>query len=145
LELVAALPAVIRAAGAVDLDDLRDFATTDPAAVTAVCEAATATAKVIAGVLAVVNPSVLVIGGSVASLPGFMDRVEAVTRATAPLWATLDLVIEAAATDHLLGAIGAAAAGYGGAGGATLLVPEHIGRSINEHQKPTAADPLGNR
>ncbi len=129
LELVAALPAVIRAAGALDLDDLRDRATNDVAAITAIHEAATATATVVAGVLAVVNPSVLVIGGSVASLPGFMERVEAVTRATAPQWATLDLVIETAATDHLLGAIGAAAAGYGTGGGTAPLVAQQVALS----------------
>ena len=112
LELVASLPAVIRAAGAKDLDDLRDRCGRDPAAKAAIHEAATATAKVVAGVLAVVNPSVVVIGGVVASLPGFMERMESLTHSTAPHWATLDLVIEAAATDHLLGAIGAAAASY---------------------------------
>lgn len=112
LELVAALPAVIRAAGAADLDDLRERSSWDPVAAAAIDDAARATGGVVAGVLAVVNPSVLVIGGSVASLPGFIDRVEAVARATAPSWATLDLVVEAAATDHLLGAIGAAAAGH---------------------------------
>lgn len=112
LELVAALPAVIRAAGAADLDDLRERSAWDPVAAAAIDDAARATGGVVAGVLAVVNPSVLVIGGSVASLPGFIDRVEAVARATAPSWATLDLVVEAAATDHLLGAIGAAAAGH---------------------------------
>lgn len=124
LELVAALPAVLRAAGAADLDDLQDRATRDPAAKTAIYDAATATAKVIAGVIAVVNPSVLVIGGSVASLAGFMGRFETVTRATAPLWATLDLVIEAAETDHLLGAIGAAAAGFAMLGGAMPLIAQ---------------------
>ncbi|MDA8438433.1 MAG: ROK family protein [Propionibacterium sp.] len=122
LELVASLPAVIRAAGASDLDDLRERATTDPVAAAAIAGAATATGGVIAGVLAVVNPSVLVIGGSVASLPGFIDRVEAVARATAPSWATLDLVVEAAATDHVLGAIGAAAAGHAALEGAIPLV-----------------------
>jgi len=116
LELVAALPAVIRAAGATDLDDLRTRAGHDAVAAAAIRDAATATAKVIAGVLAVVNPSVLVIGGSVASLPGFMEKVESVVRATAPRWATLDLVVEAAATDHLLGAIGAAAAAHAALG-----------------------------
>lgn len=122
LELVAALPAVIRAAGAADLDDLRERAAHDPAAVAAIENAATATAGVIAGVLAVVNPSVLVIGGSVASLPGFIDRVEAIARATAPSWATLDLVVEAAATDHVLGAIGAAAAAHAALEGSMPLL-----------------------
>jgi len=150
LELVAALPAVILAAGAADLDDLRDLATRDPAAATAIHDAATATAQAIAGVLAVANPSVLVIGGSVASLPGFMDRFETVTRATAPLWATLDLVIEAAATDHLLGAIGAAAAGHGVVEGSTPFAGEHVTPSIKESQKTTAqkttaGSPVGRR
>ncbi|MGN6330966.1 MAG: ROK family protein [Motilibacteraceae bacterium] len=112
LELVAALPAVIRAADAEDLEDLRERATSDPAAAAAIAAAARATAGVIAGVLAVVNPSVLVIGGSVASLPGFLEQVETITRSAAPSWATLDLVVEAAATDHILGAIGAAAAAH---------------------------------
>lgn len=112
LELVAALPAVIRAAGAEDLDDLRTRATTDQRAAAAIHDAATATGGVLAGVLSVINPSVVVVGGSVGSLPGFLERVEQVARETAPSWATLDLVIEAAATDHLLGAIGAAAAAH---------------------------------
>ncbi|HEU0206485.1 MAG TPA: ROK family protein [Pseudolysinimonas sp.] len=122
LELVAALPAVIRAAGATDLDDLRERSTRDPAAAAAINAAARATAGVVAGVLAVVNPSVLVIGGSVASLPGFIEQVETIARATAPSWATLDLVVEAAATDHLLGAIGAAAAAHAALEGTVPLV-----------------------
>lgn len=122
LELVAGLPAVIRAAGAVDLDDLRERASRDPAATAAVADAATATGRVVAGVLAVVNPSVLVIGGSVASLPGFLERVESVARATAPSWATLDLVVEAAATDDVLGAMGAAAAAHAALEGATPVL-----------------------
>lgn len=92
----------------------------------AIVGAASATGRVVAGVLAVVNPSVLVIGGSVASLPGFLERVETVTRAVAPQWATLGLLVEAAATDHLLGAIGAAAAGYGPLGGAVPLVAQEV-------------------
>ena len=132
LELVAALPAVIQAAGAADLDDLQRRATRDRAARTAIQNAAAATGKVLAGVLAVVNPSVVVIGGSVASLPGFMDRLGAVTRATAPLWATLDLVIEAAETDHLLGAIGAAAAAYSALGGAVPLTGRKVIVSSDE-------------
>lgn len=122
LELVAAAPAVIRAAGAADLEDLRERAGNDPAAVAAIDAAATATGGVLAGVLAVVNPGVVVIGGSVASLPGFMQRVESVARSAAPRWATLDLVVETAATDHLLGAIGAAAAGCAELDGAVPLL-----------------------
>lgn len=126
LELVAALPAVIRAAGAADLDDLRARSIRDPAATTAIADAATATGRVVAGVLAVVNPSVLVIGGSVASLPGFIGRVETVARATAPSWATLDLVVEAAGTDDVLGAIGAAAAAHAALEGATPLLSRDL-------------------
>lgn len=140
LELVAALPAVIRAAGAADLEDLRDRARRDAAAVAAISDAATATGKVIAGVLAVVNPSVLVIGGSVASLPGFMERVETVVRATAPRWTTLDLVVEAAATDHLLGAIGAAAAGYAALEGAVPFV-NRDGRLVWAAQPAAVSSP----
>jgi predicted NBD/HSP70 family sugar kinase len=144
LELVAALPAVLRAAAARDLDDLRDRATWDPAAMAAIVGAASATGRVVAGVLAVVNPSVLVIGGSVASLPGFLERVETVTRAVAPQWATLGLLVEAAATDHLLGAIGAAAAGYGPLGGAVPLVAQEVAVAGDVRSGPRGASTASN-
>lgn len=109
LELVARLPAVVRAAGARDVADLREHAT-GPEAARAIRAAATAAGGVLAGVLAIANPSVVVVGGSVAGLPGFLPRLEAVARDAAPSWATLGLAVEAADTDHLLGAIGAATA-----------------------------------
>lgn len=112
LELVAGLPAVMRMAGTVDLDELRSLASVDVAVKDAITAAATATAKVVSGVVAVVNPSVLVVGGSVATLPGFLEQLEALVRTAAPNWATLDLMFEAATTDHVLGAIGAAAAAH---------------------------------
>lgn len=111
LELVACLPAVIRAAGANDVNDLRNRAT-EPKPARAIDAAATAAGGVLAGVLAIANPAVVVVGGSVATLPGFLPRLEAVARDAAPSWATVDLTVEAADTDHLLGAIGAATAAY---------------------------------
>lgn len=110
LELVAGLPAVVQAAGARDMEDLRNRAT-EPKPVKAIHAAATATGGMLAGVLAIANPSVIVVGGSVAALPGFLSQLESVTRDAAPTWATLDLAIEVADTDHLMGAIGAATAG----------------------------------
>jgi predicted NBD/HSP70 family sugar kinase len=112
LELVASLPAVVRAAGAHDVDDLLSRAR-EPIPASAIEDAATAVGGVLAGVLAIANPAVVVVGGSVATLPGFLPRVEAVARDAAPSWATLDLAVESADTDHLLGAIGAATAAYG--------------------------------
>jgi predicted NBD/HSP70 family sugar kinase len=111
LELVAALPAVVRAAGAHDVDDLLNRAG-EPGPAQAIEGAATAVGGVLAGVLAIANPAVVVVGGSVATLPGFLPRLEAVARDAAPSWATLGLAVEAADTDHLLGAIGAATAAY---------------------------------
>lgn len=109
LELVSSLPAVIRAADARDLDDLREHAT-DHAATAAIERAATATGGVLAGVVAITNPAAVVVGGIVATLPGFLPRVAEVVRDAAPTWATLDLVIEPALADHVLGAVGAATA-----------------------------------
>lgn len=111
LELVACLPAVIRAADAHDVNDLRNRAA-EPMPSRAIDAAATAAGGVLAGVLAIANPAVVVVGGSVATLPGFLPRLEAIARDAAPSWATLDLTVEAADTDHLLGAIGAATAAY---------------------------------
>lgn len=111
LELTAALPAVVRASGAADETDLREHAER-PGYASAILAAATATGGVLAGVLAATNPRLVVIGGAVAELPGFLDRVDQVARAAAPAWAVLDLVIEPASTDHLLGAIGAAVAAW---------------------------------
>lgn len=109
LELVVALPAVVRASGAADETELREHAERIEYA-SAIRAAAEATGGVLAGVLALINPRLVVIGGAVAELPGFLDRVERVIRAVAPVWTTLELVIESASTDHLLGAIGAAVA-----------------------------------
>jgi predicted NBD/HSP70 family sugar kinase len=67
---------------------------------------------VLAAVLTIANPAVVVIGGSVASLPGFRERVEAVARDAAPTWAPIDLVVDAATTDHQQGAVGAATAAF---------------------------------
>ena len=109
LELVVALPAVVQASGAADETELREHAEQIEYA-SAIRAAAEATGGVLAGVLALINPRLVVIGGAVAELPGFLDRVERVIRAVAPVWTTLELVIESASTDHLLGAIGAAVA-----------------------------------
>jgi predicted NBD/HSP70 family sugar kinase len=101
----------VRAAGAEDVNDLLDHAG-EPDSARAIEGAATAVGGVLAGVLAIANPAVVVVGGSVAALPGFLPRLEAVARDAAPSWATLDLTVEGADTDHLLGAIGAATAAY---------------------------------
>lgn len=109
LELVASLPAVLRSAGARDLGDLLDHATTGTVRA-AVDRAAVAAGGVLAGLLAVVNPAVVAVGGAVADLPGFLPRLDEVARDASPDWATLDLVVERAGTDRVLGAVGAATA-----------------------------------
>lgn len=109
LELSASLPAVVTAAGASDAADLVAHADR-PAYRSAILRAARSTARVLSGVLALTNPGVVVVGGQVADLPGFFPAVEAAARDAAPAWASLDLSIERADADRLLGAVGAAAA-----------------------------------
>ncbi|PZF53305.1 hypothetical protein DEJ23_14890 [Curtobacterium sp. MCSS17_008] len=109
LELVASLPSVLRAAGARDIDDLLAHID-EPQVHAAVDRAAVAAGGVLAGLLAATNPAVLAVGGAVAELPGFLSRLDQVARDASPDWATIDLVIEPAGTDRILGAVGAATA-----------------------------------
>lgn len=109
LELLASLPAVLRGAAVRDLADLVDRID-DPAVRAVIDRAAVATGEVLAGLLAVANPAVIVVGGAVAELPGFLPRLGEVARDASPDWAAIDLVVEAADTDRVLGAVGAASA-----------------------------------
>jgi predicted NBD/HSP70 family sugar kinase len=109
LELVAALPTVLAAAGCTDLHQLQRRAGA-PRPRKALRVAATATGRVLAGVLPVVNPTAVVIGGAVGAIDGFLATVDRTVRDLSPSWTLIDLTIEAAITDHELGAIGAAAA-----------------------------------
>ncbi|MFJ3379488.1 ROK family protein [Curtobacterium sp. NPDC090217] len=109
LELVASLPAVLHAAGVRDVPELLEHGDDDRVRA-AVDRAAVATGGVIAGLLAVANPAVVAVGGAVADLPEFLSRLDQVARDASPDWATLDLVVERAGTDRVLGAVGAATA-----------------------------------
>jgi predicted NBD/HSP70 family sugar kinase len=109
LELVASLPAILRAVRARDLDDLRDRID-EPDVRAAVDRAATAAGGVVAGLLAIANPAIVAVGGAVATIPGFTTRLGEVARDASPDWATIDLLIEPAGTDRVLGAVGAATA-----------------------------------
>lgn len=111
LELVAALPAILRRAGADDLDELLARAD-DPLVRDAIERAAVATGGVLAGAVATVDPTVVVVGGSVAGLPGFLPTLERVVRDCAPAWAADSLVVHSAPVDHLLGAVGAATTAF---------------------------------
>ena len=109
LELTASAPALLAAAGCRDLADLAARAESgEDDAVSTIARAAEATGHALAGVLSVADPGLVVVGGSVASLPGFLARTESTLRDCAPSWATRRLRITAAVTDRLLGATGAA-------------------------------------
>lgn len=79
----------------------------DPDAEAALGKAASAAAQALAGVLAVLDVSLVVVGGRVAQLPGFLDRLEHVLRDVAPSWCTAELTVRPAHDDRTAGARGA--------------------------------------
>ena len=108
VELFASLPALLTATGSADLAELDGrLRTPDPIANTALHRAAGAAAQALAGVLAVLDVSIVVIGGRVAHLPRFFSHVEHVLRDVAPSWATAELTVRLATDDRTAGARGA--------------------------------------
>jgi predicted NBD/HSP70 family sugar kinase len=108
VELVASLPALLAATGSTDLATLTHrLHTHDPDAEAALSVAASAAAQALANVLAVLDVSLVVIGGRVAQLPGFLDRLEHVLHDAAPSWCAAELTIRPAHDDRTAGARGA--------------------------------------
>lgn len=108
VELFASIPALLVAADSVDLAALtRRLRARDPDAESAVGTAAAAAAQALAGVLAALDVSLVVVGGRVAELPGFLDRLEHVVRDVAPSWCTADLTVRPDRDDRTAGARGA--------------------------------------
>lgn len=105
LELVAAMPALLAATGTSDASDLTDGLQRG-AHHAEVARAARAVAQVLAGALAALDSSVVVLGGSVARLPGFLARVEAGLVDLAPSWCLADLSVRGAEDDRTAGARG---------------------------------------
>jgi predicted NBD/HSP70 family sugar kinase len=108
VELVASLPALLAATLSADLPALTDRLRARESDATAALErAACAAGQALAGVLAVLDVSTVVVGGRVAQLPGFFDRLEHVIRDVAPSWCVAELTIRLAADDRTAGARGA--------------------------------------
>ncbi|GAA3526212.1 ROK family transcriptional regulator [Amycolatopsis ultiminotia] len=108
VELVASVPAVLAAAGCADVAELTHrLRTQDREAETAVQRAAQAAAQALAGVLAVLDVSLVLVGGRVARLPGFLARLEEVLRDLAPGWCTAELTVLPTQDDRTAGARGA--------------------------------------
>jgi predicted NBD/HSP70 family sugar kinase len=105
---VACLPALPAATGSADLTALTDrLRAGDPGAAAALDRAAGAAGQALAGVLAVLDVSIVVVGGRVAQLPGFLDRLEDVLRDVAPSWCVAELTVRLAQDDRTAGARGA--------------------------------------
>ncbi len=108
VELVASLPALLAATHSADLATLTDrLRAGDPDATVALARAADAAAQALAGVLAVLDVSTVVVGGRVAQLTGFLDRLDHVVRDVAPSWCTAKLTVRLADDDRTAGARGA--------------------------------------
>lgn len=105
LELVAAMPALLAATGAADAGALTEGLQSG-AYRSEVTRAARAVAQVLAGALASLDSSIVVIGGSVARLPGFLAQVEANLVDLAPSWCLADLSVRPAKDDRTAGARG---------------------------------------
>jgi predicted NBD/HSP70 family sugar kinase len=107
-ELVASLPALLGATGSADLTALTNrLHANDPGTTAALDRAASAAGQALAGVLAVLDVSIVVVGGRVAQLPGFFDRLEHVIRDVAPSWCVAELTVRLADDDRTAGARGA--------------------------------------
>jgi predicted NBD/HSP70 family sugar kinase len=108
VELVASLPALLAATGSADLAALTErLRAGDPDATAALDQAAGAAGQALAGVLAVLDVSLVVVGGRVAQLPDFLDRLEHVLRDVAPSWCVAELTVRLAHDDRTAGARGA--------------------------------------
>jgi predicted NBD/HSP70 family sugar kinase len=108
VELTASLPALLAATGSADLTALTErLRAGDPGATAALDQAAGAAGQALAGVLAVLDVSLVVVGGRVAQLPGFLDRLEQVLRDVAPSWCVAELTVRLAHDDRTAGARGA--------------------------------------
>lgn len=105
LELVAAMPALLAATDEADAGALAEGLQRG-AHRAEVQRAARAVAQVLAGALAAVDASVVVLGGSVARLPGFLARVETDLFDLAPSWCLADLSVRGAEDDRTAGARG---------------------------------------
>lgn len=106
LELTAALPALLSATGAADVAELTELLRADPDS-GVLDRAARASAQALAGALAVLDVSVIVVGGRVAGLPGFLERLERTVRDVAPSWCAAELSVRPAYDDRAAGARGA--------------------------------------
>lgn len=106
VELTASLPALLSATGTADVNELAELLRTTPDS-TALDRAVRASAQALAGTLAVLDVSVVVVGGRVATLPSFLDRLEQSVRDVAPSWCTAELSVRPAHDDQGAGARGA--------------------------------------
>lgn len=105
LELVASAPALLAATGEPDLGQLSlSLARGEHRA--ALAGAARAVAQVLAGAAAATDPSVIVLGGAVADLPGFLDSVESGLSDFLPSWCSAEISVRRAAGDRTAGARG---------------------------------------
>lgn len=108
VERLASIPALLAATGSADLNELTQrLGARDPDAEGALGTAAGAVAQALAGVLAVLDVSLVVVGGRVAQLPGFLHWLEHVLRDIAPSWCTAELTVRPAQDDRTAGARGA--------------------------------------
>jgi predicted NBD/HSP70 family sugar kinase len=106
VELVASLPALLTATGTANVAELTELLLADPDSA-ALTRAARASALALAGALAVLDVSVIVVGGRVARLPGFLPLLERTVRDVAPSWCAAELSVRAAYDDQGAGARGA--------------------------------------
>lgn len=108
VELYASVPALLTAAGSSDLVALIGrLEAGDPVAEAALDRAVSAVAQALAGVLAVLDTSVVVVGGRVGQLPGFLGRLERVLHDLVPSWCAADLAVRLSRDDRMAGAYGA--------------------------------------
>lgn len=106
LELVASLPALLATSGAADAAELTELYRVEPDS-DSLDRAARATAQALAGTLAVLDVSVIVVGGRVARLSGFLQRLEAWLLDVTPSWCAGELSVRPAHDDRVAGARGA--------------------------------------
>lgn len=108
VELVASLPALLATTGSADLAELTGkLGAHDAGAEVALDRAVRAAAQALAGALAVLDVSVVVVGGRVAQLPGFLAQLDHVVRDAAPSWCAAELTVRRACDDRTAGARGA--------------------------------------
>lgn len=105
LETIAAMPVLLATTGEPDAQTLTDNLQ-HGAVYPEVNRAASSVAQVLAGALATVDSSIIVLGGSVALLPGFLAMVKDYVFDLAPSWCRQNLSIRAAEDDRTAGARG---------------------------------------